>query len=195
MLPQKTSLQSQPHHYTNTSAPTHEPTSFSFVNTTTPVLTTQTPATVTTTVNTNNITTTTEHTTGVHNTTTLIHTTSTPPFANHSLSTTTILASVDLLNSSTFTTAYVHTPLQSSSNFSYTGNGNYTRASITNGHKLAAVETDSAAAISDSGSAGSLVTGSSSFSNSASSLTPSPHLSALLMGLFIATIFTSSTIV
>lgn len=187
VLPQTTSSlppQSQPHQYTNTTrAPTHEPTSIFFANTTTPVLTA--PATVTATTN----------TTGVHNTTTLILTTSTAPFANHSLTTTTILTSIDLHNASTFTTAYTHTPLQSGSNYTYTGNGNYTRPSITNGHKFAAVETDSAAAISDSSSAGASVTGSSgSFSSSASSVSP-PHLSALLMRLFVVTLSISSTIV
>jgi hypothetical protein len=202
MLPQMTSIppqqkpQSQTHGYSNTTcAPTHKPTSFSFANTTKPVLITLAPATVTATANTTNITTT-KHTTEVYNTITLIHTTSTASFANHSLPTTTILASVDLRNSSTFMTAYLHTPqLQSSSNYSYTGNGNYTRPSITNGHKLAAVETNYAAAISDSGSAGASVTGSSgSFSNDASSLNPLPHLSALFMGIFFATLFISSTI-
>lgn len=119
-----------------------------------------------------------------HNQSMPLHTSSTTLPINLTLSTT-VTASVDFLNS-TFRTTFTHSSA-SHSNYTYSNNGNYSRPLITNGHKLAVAEIDSAAAISNDGSAVVFTSGTSMTSIA-------PHLSVSLVGILVATLFLLITI-
>lgn len=119
-----------------------------------------------------------------HNQSMPLHTSSTTLPVNFTLSTT-MTASVDFHNS-TFRTTFAHSSA-SHSNYTYSNHGNYSRPFITNGHRLAVAEIDSAAAISNHGSAVASTSGTSMTSIA-------PHLSVSLVGILLATLFLSVTI-